>query len=241
MNAGATFAVATATYALNWYLTQDWITDWLKEVFKEASKGRDIDEREQELAQQYPLAHYLNLLSLMAIPVEGLQTQTEPVIELPQFRVIANRETNAIKPIAVDLILDVGNSRTCGILIEDHGQSGSGMRHNYVLKLRDLSAPNISIPILLKAGSNFRKPSSAKITALYAAVATMRSSGRLSHVLVVKPAVWRLVVKVVKVQQAYPALNAICGMRSFMVRVGVLMAAMCRTAIHWQRQHRLPI
>ncbi|HBZ7638697.1 TPA: virulence factor SrfB, partial [Klebsiella pneumoniae] len=125
----------------NWYLTQEWIVDWLKEVFKEASKGRDIDEREQELNQQYPLAHYLNLLSLMAIPVEGLQSQTAPIIELPQFRVIANRETNAIKPIPVDLILDVGNSRTCGILIEDHGQSGSGMQHNYVLKLRDLSAP----------------------------------------------------------------------------------------------------
>ena len=77
----------------------------------------------------------------MARPVEGLQTQTEPAIALPQFRVIANRETNAIRPIPVDLILDVGNSRTCGILIEDHGQSGSGLMHNYVLKLRDLSAP----------------------------------------------------------------------------------------------------
>ncbi|MTH46257.1 virulence factor SrfB [Intestinirhabdus alba] len=141
VSAGATFAVATATYALNWYLTQEWIKEWLVEVYKEASKGRDIDEREQELAQQYPLAHYLNLLSLMAIPVEGLQTQTEPAIALPQFRVIANRETNAIRPIPVDLILDVGNSRTCGILIEDHGQSGSGLMHNYVLKLRDLSAP----------------------------------------------------------------------------------------------------
>lgn len=141
VNAGATFAVATATYALNWYLTQSWITDWLTEIFKEACRGRDFDEREQEIAQQYPLAHYLNILSLMAIPLEGLQSQTEPVIELPQFRIIANRETNAIKPIAVDLILDVGNSRTCGILIEDHGQSGSGMRHNYVLKLRDLNRP----------------------------------------------------------------------------------------------------
>ncbi|WP_225086903.1 virulence factor SrfB [Pectobacterium colocasium] len=141
VNAGATFAVATATYALNWYLTQDWVTDWLKEVFTETNKSRDIDEREQEIAQQYPIAHYLNLLSLMSIPLEGMQNQTAPRIELPQFRMIANRETNAIKPIAVDLILDVGNSRTCGILIEDHGQSGSGLMQNYVLKLRDLSMP----------------------------------------------------------------------------------------------------
>ena len=51
VNAGATFSVATATYALNWYLTQDWVKDWLKEVFKENSKGRDLDEQEQELAQ----------------------------------------------------------------------------------------------------------------------------------------------------------------------------------------------
>ncbi|NBB57395.1 virulence factor SrfB [Pantoea vagans] len=141
VNAGATFAVATATYALNWYLTQDWVKDWLVDAFNDASKGRDLDEREDETAQQYPLAHYLNLLSLMAEPLEGLQAQTEASIALPQFKVVANREVNAIKPIPVDLILDVGNSRTCGILIEDHGQSGSGLMHNYVLKLRDLSAP----------------------------------------------------------------------------------------------------
>lgn len=141
VNAGATFSVATATYALSWYLTQEWVKEWLVDVFNDASKGRDIDEREEEIALQYPLAHYLNLLSLMAWPLEGLQAQTEAAIQLPHFKVVANREVNAIKPIPVDLILDVGNSRTCGILIEDHGQSGSGLMHNYVLKLRDLSAP----------------------------------------------------------------------------------------------------
>lgn len=141
VNAGATFAVATATYALNWYLTQEWIVDWLKEVFKEASKGRDIDEREQELNQQYPLAHYLNLLSLMAIPVEGLQSQTAPSIELPfqGHRQSGNLTLSSLFPVSL-ILPDVGNSH-CGILIEDHGQSGSGMQHNYVLKLRDLSAP----------------------------------------------------------------------------------------------------
>ncbi len=141
VNAGATFAVATATYALNWYLTLDWVKGWLEEVFKDANKSKDIVEYQEEVKLQYPLAHYLNLLSLMAIPVEGAQIETKPTIQLPQFRVTANREINGIKPIPVDLILDVGNSRTCGILIEDHRQSGSGLTQNYVLKLRDLSAP----------------------------------------------------------------------------------------------------
>lgn len=141
VSAGATFQIATSTYALNWYLSQPWLKEWLLENYNDGSKGRDRDEREEEIAKQFPVAHYLNLLSLLAMPVEDQQTQTPPHVVIPQFRIIANGETNAIKPISVDLVLDVGNSRTCGILIEDHGQSGSGLMHNYVLKLRDLNSP----------------------------------------------------------------------------------------------------
>ncbi|MNQ46027.1 Virulence factor SrfB [compost metagenome] len=141
VSAGATFQIATSTYALGWYLTQPWLKEWLLEVFNDASKGRDREERESEIQQQYPVAHYLNLLSLLAKPVADQQSKEPPRVEIPQFRIIANGETNAIKPIPVDLVLDVGNSRTCGILIEDHGQSGSGLMHNYVLQLRDLNAP----------------------------------------------------------------------------------------------------
>ncbi|MGL5031038.1 MAG: virulence factor SrfB [Aeromonas sp.] len=141
VSAGATFQVATSTYALGWYLTQPWLKEWLLEIFNDASKGRDRDERESEIKQQYPVAHYLNVLSLLAKPVDDQQTKAQPKVEIPQFRLIKNGETNAIKPIPVDLVLDVGNSRTCGILIEDHGQSGSGLMHNYVLQLRDLNTP----------------------------------------------------------------------------------------------------
>ena len=122
VSAGATFQIATSTYALNWYLSQPWLKEWLLETYNDGSKGRDRDERDEEIAKQYPVAHYLNLLSLLAMPVEDQQTQTPPHVVIPQFRIIANGETNAIKPISVDLVLDVGNSRTCGILIEDHGQ-----------------------------------------------------------------------------------------------------------------------
>ena len=42
------------------------------------------------------------------------------------------------KPIAADLILDIGNSRTCG-LSSKHGRLD--LNNSYVLALRDLSAP----------------------------------------------------------------------------------------------------
>jgi hypothetical protein len=42
----------------------------------------------------------------------------------------------------VDIILDVGNSHTCGILVEDHAEESNGLRQTYELQLRDLSEPH---------------------------------------------------------------------------------------------------
>ncbi|MGL5039575.1 MAG: virulence factor SrfB, partial [Aeromonas sp.] len=82
VSAGATFQVATSTYALGWYLTQPWLKEWLLEIFNDASKGRDRDERESEIKQQYPVAHYLNVLSLLAKPVDDQQTKAQPKVEI---------------------------------------------------------------------------------------------------------------------------------------------------------------
>ena len=41
----------------------------------------------------------------------------------------------------VDLVLDVGNSRTCGLLIEAAGELGVNLNDSYELALRDLSHP----------------------------------------------------------------------------------------------------
>ena len=54
---------------------------------------------------------------------------------------ISNQANDLYKPIEVDMVLDVGNSRTCGILIEDHPQENDGLRRRYELELRDLSHP----------------------------------------------------------------------------------------------------
>ncbi|WP_265331769.1 virulence factor SrfB [Leclercia adecarboxylata] len=41
----------------------------------------------------------------------------------------------------VDLVLDIGNSRSCGILIEEHRDDNKGLSQLYQLQLRDLSQP----------------------------------------------------------------------------------------------------
>ncbi|PAU77577.1 virulence factor SrfB [Halomonas salipaludis] len=134
VSAGANFRLATMMIDMRWFLDQTWVREWLEELFKEANPGLDSQEMAAALEERQHLAHYLNVLSLLHQPIKPQHCDPAPRVAIPDLKVIAQNEGD----IPVDLVLDVGNSRTCGILIEDHGQSGMGLKHNYVLQLRDL-------------------------------------------------------------------------------------------------------
>ena len=51
-------------------------------------------------------------------------------IDIPRIKMISNRSDEINRAIPVDMVLDVGNSRTCGILIEDHVQEKNGLEKN---------------------------------------------------------------------------------------------------------------
>jgi len=137
ISAGANFRLATMTIDMRWFMDQAWVKEWLEELFREANPELDSQEMDEALAERLHLAHYLNILSLLHRPTKEEHREPTPRIEIPDLKVIAQVEGT----IPVDLVLDVGNSRTCGILVEDHGQSGMGLKHNYVLELRDLVDP----------------------------------------------------------------------------------------------------
>lgn len=141
VNAGAAFRVACNAKQTRWFLDQKWVQEWLKEIYCDANKHRTADDIEEELEEQRHLGHYLNLLSLLAKPIAEQRTTEPAKVDIPEIKLIANGVDSIDPPIPVDLILDVGNSRTCGILIENHGQSGDGMKFNYVLQVRDLQCP----------------------------------------------------------------------------------------------------
>lgn len=137
ISAGANFRLATMTIDMCWFMDQSWVKEWLEELFREANPGLDSREMDEALGERLHLAHYLNLLSLLHRPIKAEHCDPTPRVEIPDLKVITHSEG----VIPVDLVLDVGNSRTCGILVEDHGQSGMGLKHNYVLELRDLVDP----------------------------------------------------------------------------------------------------
>ncbi len=139
VRAGASFALAWQPGEMGWFLDLGWVDGWLREVFAEQAllpplrmSAEDIEAESRALHHQ---AHYLNLLQLLgsSLPV-------------PEVKVISNQDSDLHKAIPVDMVLDVGNSRTCGILIEDHPQQNDGLGKRYELELRDLSRPEQVYP-----------------------------------------------------------------------------------------------
>lgn len=131
-NNGVGFALAWQNYELGNFLDLTWVDGWLREVFTqragelEARHDSDIKMALREFEYQ---AHYLNLLELL-----GTQ------LALTDIRVLTATLQEPV--VNVDLILDVGNSHTCGILVEDHPDEVNGLKQTYELQLRDLSQPH---------------------------------------------------------------------------------------------------
>lgn len=131
VSAGLSFALAHHSRDLDPFLDLTWVDGWLRETFVQQAVAL---EQRSEAALRNALklfeyqAHYLNLLAMFG-----------DRLQLPQIRLIA---PSAQAPaVAVDLILDVGNSHTCGIMVEDHPEESDGLKHTYELQLRDLAQP----------------------------------------------------------------------------------------------------
>ncbi|WP_413738893.1 virulence factor SrfB [Sodalis sp. RH21] len=128
---GVGFALAHRSDELGQFLDLTWVDGWLREVFTQ--QAGSLEQRpEREIAAalrtfEYQ-AHYLNLLDML-----GTQ------LCVPEVKIAAG--TLQEPAINVDLILDVGNSHTCGILIEDHADETNGLQQTYELHIRDLSQP----------------------------------------------------------------------------------------------------
>ncbi|MCE9883560.1 virulence factor SrfB [Obesumbacterium proteus] len=128
---GARFALAWRNHEVAEFLDQTWVDGWLRDVFVEyATRHEQRSEREIALALklfEYQ-AHYLNLLEMLSTH-----------LQVPEIQIVT--ETLQSPAIAVDLVMDVGNSHTCGVLTEDHGAGNEGLRQSTELHIRSLSRP----------------------------------------------------------------------------------------------------
>lgn len=113
-----------------------WVREWAKSVFEARccfdeftgeKKDQDaIDDDEKRLMHE---AYYLSMLRILGekanpgkVKICSLGRSTEPAVE-------------------TNLVLDVGNSRSCGLIFENDGENKTGLLRFSKLVLRDLNAP----------------------------------------------------------------------------------------------------
>lgn len=126
----------TADEAQNgFFVGEGWVSVWLEEMFRELIQakrgGRPLGPDDLPHACEH-LARYLVFLELL-----------EDAAILPRVRLLDTVSNHAgYDPVAVDLVLDIGNARTCGVLIEEHPGQGMNLTDSYELALRDLGRPD---------------------------------------------------------------------------------------------------
>ncbi|MBL8259696.1 MAG: virulence factor SrfB [Candidatus Competibacteraceae bacterium] len=137
MQSGEEFALSDHEADTGWFLEQEWVREWLHHRFHafelRRRAPRPVNEAELRASPDAQAA-WLTVLTL-------LQRQVQP--PRVRFTFVDSGPTARLnQPVDVDLVLDVGNSRTCGILMETSGDDPVDMNDSYRLALRDLSRPD---------------------------------------------------------------------------------------------------
>lgn len=114
---------------------QLWVSEWLKDLFLDFKRAERPGRRVSEEDLPHDFEHWARYLAFLQL--------IEKAIAPPKIRFVNTvSERDAVSPVSVDLVLDVGNSRTCGILIEQFpGESRVDLARSFPLEIRDLSRP----------------------------------------------------------------------------------------------------
>ena len=124
-----------------WFLKEAWIDEWLQDIWnKRANKRRDEDDSRREMEHFAAYLTMLEMLNICLTPDEDKPREGQSTKKKDSIRVYVINPSQHM-PINVDLVLDIGNSRTTGILVETRVQSATNLNSSYLLQLRDMDKP----------------------------------------------------------------------------------------------------
>lgn len=117
-----------------WFMEEAWVDQWLDESFREFKQTQRPNRPLRDDDFPHACEHWARYLAFLALIDEA--------DFLPRVRLIDTvSDAGRRVPVEVDLVLDIGNSRTCGILMEAHADDRMDLNDSYVLELRDLGHP----------------------------------------------------------------------------------------------------
>lgn len=145
------FGLASDPADVNFFIRSDWVRGWLRDAYLQAEsarrRGRKVSLDDLPHGGLY-WAAYLTLLAVFNGGSDEEKENRKPEAPegpaIPRLRLLDDAPYRRDrKPIPVNLVIDIGNSRTCGILIEESADGGQrvDMSQAYRLELRDLSNP----------------------------------------------------------------------------------------------------
>jgi hypothetical protein len=126
------FAAVCEARDVSWFVNENWVSEWLEAMFREFVQAKRGGRALRDEDFPHAAEHWARYLAFLVL-IEGV---------LPRLRLAdVVSENRGYQPIPVDLVLDVGNSRTCGILVEENAGEPS-LANSTPLALRDLTRPD---------------------------------------------------------------------------------------------------
>ncbi len=128
------FSLATDFDDTKFFLQEDWIFSWIEKIIAKNAKKAGIKER---VLEENEFLH-IGLYSLF------LEMLNELSIFPPLTNIGNDMVGNTMREIEVDLVLDIGNSRSCGLLLETSKlstNSSFSFANSSILELRNLTIP----------------------------------------------------------------------------------------------------
>ncbi len=151
------FGLSAESDDVAWFIGQGWVDQWVEEMFHDLLRRRDRNRKFKPEALTHKFEHTARYLGFLSLLVQACP--------FPIIRLIDNvSPERSYVPIQVDLVIDVGNSRTCGILIESDPDDNDrlDLSKSSVLSLRDLSRPVEVHELPFESRVEFSKPSFGK-------------------------------------------------------------------------------
>ena len=150
------FVLVARRDANAWFMNEAWMAQWLEEMQREMRVARS-GARGAVAPEGRACEHWARYITFLEVLHEAAI--------LPRIKLVdVVSEVKPYEPIQVDLVLDIGNSRTCGILIEDRRETQINLNNSYPLKLRDLGQPHLSYAQAFESRVEFSRASFGKDT-----------------------------------------------------------------------------
>ncbi|MFK8035302.1 MAG: virulence factor SrfB [Hyphomicrobiales bacterium] len=144
------FELASKLEEFSWFLDEHWVKGWLKELLKDA---QDAGNAPKFLCEDDSEPHFPHWACYIVFLEELAR-----VIRVPTMRFVDTiSPSRPHVPFEVDLILDIGNNRTCGVLVESNSQAQLDLKSARSLEIRDLERVEMAYKKPFQSRVEFRE------------------------------------------------------------------------------------